>query len=368
MQLSCHSYQSGTGWDRPLASHLDGENTLVLALGSPEFGQLPQGPLQEIAQNFPKACRIGCSAAGEISGPELKSSSLQVAILKLERGFLKGTWVESASTGASLARAFETTPPLILLFMDAEQPVEPFLEELERAFGKETVVVGAIAAASALPAWLMGPTPIDQTKIGVAVALYGIKLAFSIGAGWDVFGPERSITHASDRVLYTLDNRPALELYQEYLGELATGLPGIALRFPLSIRANRQDANPLIRAVHDMNEAEKSLIFGGGLPEGHLARLMHANADRLVDGAGNCSVAIKAAAEGKTGLCFAVSCSGRKRVLGDRAEEELEAVYENIPQGFSLIGLYSPAQLAPDLTGQLRLHNQTFALTAIWEE
>ena len=66
----------------------------------------------------------------------------------------------------------------------------------------------------------------------VAIGLYGDRLRVGCGSvgGWDPFGPERLITRSEGNVLYELDGRPALELYKEYLGEMASGLPATGLR------------------------------------------------------------------------------------------------------------------------------------------
>ncbi|MGB5466677.1 MAG: hypothetical protein WBM84_11390 [Sedimenticolaceae bacterium] len=42
---------------------------------------------------------------------------------------------------------------------------------------------------------------------------------FNADGGWDLLGPEREITRSQDNVLYSLDGRPALQVYKKYLGE-----------------------------------------------------------------------------------------------------------------------------------------------------
>ena len=39
-------------------------------------------------------------------------------------------------------------------------------------------------------------------------------------------------------MLYELDGRPALQLYKDYLGDRAAGLPATGLLFPLALRTN----------------------------------------------------------------------------------------------------------------------------------
>jgi hypothetical protein len=195
-----------------------------------------------------------------------------------------------------------------------------------------------------------------------------LRIGHGSKGGWDFFGPERVITRSRDNVLYELDGRPALDLYKEYLGDRAAELPAAAWLFPLSIRANRSDVNRVVRTVLSVDDAEKSLTFAGNVPKGHLAQLMRANFDRLVDGAAGAASELRPALNGNgPTLCIAVSCVGRRLVLGERAEEEVEAVLEALEPHTRQVGFYSYGELSPYANGRCDLHNQTMTLTAIGE-
>ena len=66
-------------------------------------------------------------------------------------------------------------------------------------------------------------------------------------------------------------------------------------------------------------------------------------------------------------LAIAISCVGRRLVLGQRAEEEVEAAKEALPEGAHLIGFYSYGEMSPYSTGPCDLHNQTMTLTNLQE-
>jgi hypothetical protein len=199
-----------------------------------------------------------------------------------------------------------------------------------------------------------------------ALGLYGdaVRVGHGSKGGWDKFGPERKITRSEGNVLYELDGRPALELYKTYLGELAAGLPATALLFPLAIRPSRDCAESLVRTVLAHSEEDQSLTFAGDVAEGSLAQLMRANFDRLVDAA---SSAADSALTCDAKLCLAISCVGRRLILGERAEEETEAVADMLP-GCAIAGFYSYGEISPSGTADCKLHNQTMTLTTIGEE
>ena len=91
--------------------------------------------------------------------------------------------------------------------------------------------------------------------------------------------------------------------------------------------------------------------------------------DRLVGGA---SLATRTATDsGPTiagaSLAVAISCVGRRIVLGDRTEEEVEAVRDALPENAQVTGFYSYGEISPYATGHCDLHNQTMTLTIFSE-
>ena len=63
-----------------------------------------------------------------------------------------------------------------------------------------------------------------------------------------------------------------------------------------------------------------------------------------------------------------ISCVGRKLVLKQRTEEEVEAVRDVIGPQAAMAGFYSYGELSPFTPGgQCRLHNQTMTITTLSE-
>jgi hypothetical protein len=117
-----------------------------------------------------------------------------------------------------------------------------------------------------------------------------------------------------------------------------------------------------------VNRDDRSLTFAGNVPAGWSAQLMRANVDRLVAGAAGAAAETTALAD-VDGDCLgiAISCVGRRLVLKDRVEEELEAALDGLPDGTHLVGFYSYGELSPLASGRCELHNQTMTLTTLSE-
>ena len=169
-----------------------------------------------------------------------------------------------------------------------------------------------------------------------AVGFYGERVAIGHGSagGWDPFGPRRLVTRSKGNILYELDGKPALELYKQYLGDRADGLPATGLLFPLAL--SRPDSGGedrrVVRTILAVDEAAQSLTFAGDIPTGAHAQLMKAQLDRLIEGAEQAATLARPGAASDA-LAIAISCVGRRLVLRDRSDEEVEAVQEALPAG-----------------------------------
>ncbi|MEP7218709.1 MAG: FIST C-terminal domain-containing protein, partial [Bacteroidota bacterium] len=162
----------------------------------------------------------------------------------------------------------------------------------------------------------------------------------------------------------------ALALYKKYLGDLAAELPGSALLFPLSIRVGEGESS-VVRTILSIDEESESMTFAGDMPVGAYARLMKANFDRLIDGASIAANETQETIGSSTSpdMAILISCVGRKVVLGQRTEEEVESVCEVLGDGTVVTGFYSYGEISPfSASTKCELHNQTMTITTFSEK
>jgi hypothetical protein len=383
MKLETFTYSAHEGWSVESLPALDSDNTLVVVFGSADWADGHES-FEHLAGAFPRSHIVGCSTAGEIFGTHLADRSLSVAAARFEHG----TTVASASASvrsqddsyaAGQALAHQLNQPslrAVLLFSDGlNVNGSELVRGLNSVLSSHVVVTGGLAGDGSRfkRTWVINNgTP--QTNLVVAAGLYGDHVFVGHGSkgGWDNFGPERRITRSQGNILFELDGRPALQLYKEYLGELADGLPATGLLFPLALRSDSSDEKNLVRTILAVDEATQSLTFAGDVPQDSLARLMRANFDRLIDGASE-AAELAGSSDGSADdteetLAIAISCVGRRLVLGERAEEEIEATLDVLPERTRQIGFYSYGEISPYTHGQCDLHNQTMTLTTIREQ
>lgn len=217
--------------------------------------------------------------------------------------------------------------------------------------------------------WVMADATPRQ-KVIAALGFYGEALVISSSycGGWSAFGAQRVITKSQGNVLYELDGEPALDLYRKYLGEYADGLPISGLRFPLSIKEQEDDSG-VIRTLLGINEEEKSIMFAGDVNEGFYARLMKPNITSLINGAAEAAQLAKRD-NVKEAFGLIVSCVGRRLVMNQLVDEELEAVGDVLGENVKLAGFYSYGEITPYTNDihKCQLHNQTMTMTIIYED
>ncbi len=203
----------------------------------------------------------------------------------------------------------------------------------------------------------------------VAIGLYGesLEVSFSINGGWTPFGPERIVTKSIANVLYELDNKPALDLYKKYLGDKSKELPGAALLYPLKVKSDKEDKS-IVRTILNINEEDHSMILAGNVSEGQKVQLMMTHVDNIVNASELAAINANKFRTNKPELAILVSCVGRKLVLDQRVEEEVEEVIEAIGNDITVCGMYSYGEIAP-FDGEIKcqLHNQTMTVTLISE-
>lgn len=378
MQLSIHHCTRSGDWSQPLDGALDSAGTVLFIFAGTRCPVLEQA-LRDLRVAFPLAHWIGCSTAGEIFGAQLDDDSLAVAVVRFDKARVRslhekvGPAQGALEAGRSIARAL-AEPDLKGIFVLADG-LAVNGSELAKGLAGELPAGLPISGGLAADGDRFGQTWVIADKVPqaahvVAVGFYGesVDMACNHRGGWDVFGPEREVTRATGNVLYALDDQPALALYRKYLGERAGELPAAGLLFPLAIR-NEQEADGMtVRTILGIDEAEQSITFAGDIPQGSFVRMMRANRDRLIDGAIGAADGVRpvAGAAGET-LCLAISCIGRRLVLGQRCEEELEAVLDTLPKPCRMIGYYSYGELSPLSSGRCDLHNQTMTLTLLGE-
>lgn len=388
MKIEQRTWTQQSGWMPSIGGPLGQCAQLVLVFGGTAILQDPQVVGQ--LRNFYSAAHIfGCSTAGEIRGTKVSDDSLVATAIHFETSQVRTAQFslcansDSRQAGEFLAHALplsvgveggagvEKLAHVLVLSDGLRVNGSELVRGLMKYLPEGVAVTGGLAGDGArFKKTLVFRDEMPEMNAIAAVGMYGSKLRIGFGSlgGWDPFGPERLVTRAKGNVLFELDGRPALSLYKQYLGEHAKGLPATGLLFPLSVRA-KSGSTPVVRTILAVDEKECSMTFAGDVPEGAHARLTKSNVDRLVDGAVGAARASCLPGGLNPDLAILISCVGRKLVLKQRVEEEIEGVREVLGEHAVLTGFHSYGEIAPfSHAERSELHNQTMTITTFAED
>lgn len=378
MKIEQHYWTASEGWQNESATRLDGDASLVLIFGATDILD-NQAQMAEIRARYPAAPIVGCSTSGEICGTRVRDDSLVVTAIRFEHTTIKlvqaatGAGDDSLGIGKRLAQALPGEQLVHVVVLSDGLKVNG--SELARGLrenlpGKVAVTGGLAGDGVNFKHTLVCADGEPSEGLVAALGFYGarLKIGYASLGGWDTFGAERLITRSNGNILYELDGRSALALYKEYLGEHSAGLPATALLFPLALRTGAEDYS-LVRTILSIDENEQSMTFAGDMPEGSYARLMKTNFDHLIDGAESAAQAsYTAVGSVEPELALLISCVGRKLVLKQRIEEEVESVRDVLGENTVLTGFYSYGEICPQhASAKCELHNQTMTITTFSE-
>ena len=376
MKTKQHHYLNNAWKDYP--SDLNAEKCqLVLTFGATSCIVKPE-VYEHLKSMYPNADIVFSSTSGEIINDSVYDDSAVATAIQFEK-----TKVRCVKTNIKYHNSsFETGSYLMEQLLTDDLNSVFVISDGTFINGSELVdgfnnnknnipVSGGLAGdAARFEKTFTGINEVPAQGNVIAIGFYGKDIVIGHGSlgGWDEFGHERAITKSDKNVLYEIDHKNALDLYKEYLGDYVNELPGSALLFPLSIRLNHSDKN-LVRTILSINEEEKSMVFAGNLPEGSKVRLMKANFDKLIEASSTAAAdSFKGIKNQEPDLAVLISCVGRKLILQERTDEEVEAAKEILGDHTTITGFYSYGEISPfNSNVQCELHNQTMTITTFTE-
>jgi len=335
------------------------------------------GRLQSLLEGIPCA---GCSTAGEITKKGRFENTVVIQGLSWEHSDSHAVVKVSPNRKpvSDLTDAFALAQQLpkvglkaVLVFAPSANADAPsIVHGIKRAVGENVVVSGGLAGDGAqFESSAVYANGVLHSDGLVIVGIYGEAMSMVHGSagGWRAFGGERTITSARNNWVDTIDNRPALEVYKEALGENAQYLPDNGLKFPFGIMTDSCEKDGLIRAVLSIDEAAGAIELAGDIQDEKRIKFMRATSAELVHGAQQAAEKIQTAVTSSS-LIFCISCVGRKLIMGEAVDDEIVAVQETLQSSDNLVGFYSHGEIGPFFSKKdCQVHNQTMTVTVLSE-
>jgi hypothetical protein len=269
------------------------------------------------------------------------------------------------------ATAFKN-PAFVITAADFVKPGELIIQGLLDKGGADVTIIGGMAGerinftgavftnhqrtTSGLLSIILDADKIDVKGIAVS--------------GWKPVGTLKKITKSEGSWIYTIDNKPAMDVLKQFLGKgieitgKTEGIVPIVESYPLQIQLDSGSA--VMRPTLLWNTDDQSVMVGGPIKEGALFRFSLPPDLDVIDTVIESTKKIKENSLPEADAMIVFSCVGRQLSLGPMVCSELDGVAEtwNKP----MIGFFSLGEFGKLDDGNPQFHGTTVSWVALKEK
>ena len=323
---------------------------------------------------------FGATSSGEFIDTEILEGGAVIMLLDIPISAFKIYFHETKDNAYEKARllgkeskdVFPNAAFLIgsgWMHIDAENIVKG----IEDGFGSEVSIFGGVAGDDLT---LIDPKVFTNESISttglVALVLDTDKIEINgiATCGWKPIGISKTITKSKGNVVYTIDDKPALDLVMKYLGlnigdqPLNNTVFNLGAYYPLQME--RENAPPVMRTAMLGNAEDRSLICAGNIPQGSKVRFSLPPDFDVIDTVVDDCTNLKIENGNDVDAVIIFSCISRYLSFGVMSKEEIERVMNvwNVP----FIGYFTYGEFGKSKGGKHEFHNNTCCVVTLKEK
>ena len=324
---------------------------------------------------------FGATTSGEFISGKIGEGSIVIMlididpthfrILFLETG--EHTTFENSKILGSEGKKIFSNPAFIIasgwLHIDGEHIVEGIVD----GAGSEVAIFGGMAGDDLV---LSGPFVFTNHKssnkglVAIIIDEDNIEIKGIATCGWKPIGTTKTVTKSIGNIVYTIDDKPALDMVVKYLGvdiNLNAGndvVTQIGAYYPLQLE--RANVAPVMRTAMFANKEDHSLICAGNVPQGSKVRFSLPPDFDVIDKVVEECTELKDEQMQDADAVIMFSCISRYLSFGVMTGEEIERVIKvwNAP----FVGFFSYGEFGKSKTGKHEFHNNTCCVVALKEK
>ncbi len=330
---------------------------------------------------------FGATSGGEFSNDNQTEGEMVIMLIELERSnyFIsledaKGK--ELAQVSQTLARTAlsKFKNPAFILCSTSLTAEGDFLngdvlvENIEKVVGTDVKIFGGMAGDDIKFTGTYVFNHEKSTDSGIIaivldedkIDLHGMALS-----GWKPLGIERTITKSKGRLIYTIDNQPAIDMYLKYLGnenfsenEKFKILDAIGVHYPFQIKT--EYGEPVMVTPMGIDKNENALICEKEVKQGSAFHFSVPPDFDIVETILENARDLKKEKQASADALLIFSCIGRLAAMGPMAQEENEGLAKiwNVP----MAGFYTYGEFGRSPHGKRRMHSTTCSWVALKEK
>ncbi|MBI1342031.1 MAG: hypothetical protein GC171_03745 [Terrimonas sp.] len=332
---------------------------------------------------------FGATTAGEFIDGEIEEGSTVMMLLDMNPAYFKIEFRET-SQESTLAdakklgitgKAIFPHPAFIIatggVFIDGDQIIEGIIQGFGKPVSpedKEPTIFGGMAGDDLLaekPIVFTNGKSRDNAILALIIDEDKVDVRGIASCGWKAIGTAKTVTKSEGNTVYTIDDKPALDMLMKYLGvevkldenkEIVSFLS--SWYYPLQL--DRENGDTVIRATRFANQKERSLICTGTVPQGSAIRFSFPpDFDAIETVVAECE-GIKDDPQQQADALIMFSCISRYLSFGAVTKEEIEQV-QNI-WGAPMAGFFTYGEYGRSKIGTNEFHNNCCCVVVLKEK
>ncbi len=248
---------------------------------------------------------------------------------------------------------------------------ETFVKGVLDILGEDTLIIGGMAGDDMTFTGSYVFTHDGETVNGYAALILDASKVSVQGlaiTGWKPLGIARTITRSEGPLIYTIDEKPAVDMYLQYLGKQGKGtthsanfMNELSLYYPFIVE--RPQGGTFLHTPLRVDDEAQALVMDVPMPAGTKFWFSVPPDFEIVDEVLDEANSI---AEGKTADALLVfSCAGRINVLGPLVQSENEGLHElwKAP----MAGFFTYGEFGKDQQQKTEFHSGACSWVALTE-
>ncbi len=265
-----------------------------------------------------------------------------------------------------------TNPCFIISPLDFRVSNDELIRGLTDAAGRDIMIAGGVSGDPADFSGVVFTNDASSTAGLLALILDQDKVSISglAVSGWKPVGTTKKITKSEGSWVFTIDNEPAMNVIQRYLGDeviisntQASGLLPSDLGYPLQFE--RASGNPIMKPALLFNTADQSIMMGGEVKEGQHFRFSLPPDFDVIDKVVESARIIKEKEMPDCDALIVFSCVGRLGTFGPLISTEIEGLASTWSK--PMIGFFSLGEFGKLDGGRCEFQGTTVSWVALKE-
>jgi len=324
---------------------------------------------------------FGITTAQKFTGQGMESDDIVAMLMDMKPEnfrILLNDYVESSAyeaghqAGISGKNLF-ANPGFIISPIDFKMSGDELIRGLTDASGNDASIMGGVAGNPVDFSGILF-TNSSSSEAGLLALIIDLDKILINGlavSGWKPVGTAKKITKSKGSWVFTIDDKPAMNVIQRFLGDevispekQANGLLPSDLGYPLQFQ--RASGNAIMKPVLFWNTADQSIMVGGEVKEGELFRFSLPPDFDSIDIVVKSTRIIKEKSMPDADALLIFSCVGRLGSFGPMITTEIEGLAATWDK--PMLGFFSLGEFGKLDEGQCEFHGTTVSWVALKEK